>query len=506
VFARIKRYLLIPLVFAFITGITPVTLFAGCRIKACDETPVDPLLLVCGAPSQKMNINVWYIFEDASVMNTLASNFRSIHPNATISPRKFPSREEYTIQLNRAMGGPQAPDVFIIRNDELSVQKGRLAPMPLRVVRRPPDASESVDEYLAKFMPAVRTDLFLQETIRAGDGNLYEYQNLYGLPWGQEGIALFVNLDHIREFNSANPSRRIEPLPSANTTMRWTGLSDLANNLIRTPANWVAPPTEARPGVINPAAVSRYGVALGYGSQGAQGNVRYGEDVFISFLMQRNLEIIGEDWRTVNFMQGQNVTQSVEALARYSGFSDTWGRAEDGWTDSISAFNEGKVTAVFGRSFEMNFVPGNIQYEVVPFPQISENPAEWKIPAYYWARVVNANSINIPGSSPTAHCAWEFVKFVASAPQMKVYSEATKIPPTRIDLSEPDAVNLGGYRYNVYTGAIPYIHSWRKPEGERADQVVGKALNAAARGEQDKQRILNTLVQDLDQLLKVNPI
>jgi len=95
---------------------------------------------------------------------------------------------------------------------------------------------------------------------------------------------------------------------------------------------------------------------------------------------------------------------------------------------------------------------------------------------------------------------WDFIKFVASKEEMQVYSESTKIPPARSDLS-PD-LNLGSPRYNIFTASVPYAFSWYQGEPDAAEKIVITAINDVADGKTDAQAALTKAAQDLEVLLR----
>jgi len=501
VFSKAKRYVLVPVAIAFFTGIAPITLFGGCELKLCKpKEPVNPLALTCGTQQAPINLKMWYMFERPEAMNSLAAQFKTKHPNATVTPARKLTQEEYLTDLGIVSGTPEAPDIFIIRHDWLPIYKGKLAPMPDKILKRNPDASTTIDEYVDKFLPALANDMVVTNTlVNRQNGQTKEVKELYGVPWGQEGMALFVNLDHFKEYNSANSSNTLT-LPSSTKTMTWSQFREASTALVKLQNGWLQVPEDSNtPITVDHSKVRRYGAALGYGAVGKESNVRHAEDIFTTMLLQGGVPIIGEDRQSTLFTDGKYVQKAAETLRFYSDFRNTWGTSATGWTDSLGAFNAGLVSMAFLQSWEMGLINNAIKFEVVPFPQESNEQADWVTPSYYWVRVVNRNSANVD-------CAWEFIKFIASKDQMTTYAEATKLPPARKDLVGEGLVDMGNYKYDVFTNAVPYSQSWFKGNYEQADAAVNEAINRTSVDGVDQQTSLNDLAKKLVDILKKNPI
>ena len=135
----------------------------------------------------------------------------------------------------------------------------------------------------------------------------------------------------------------------------------------------------------------------------------------------------------------------------------------------------------------------SLHFEVVPFPQRNTDTNTWVTPSYYWARVVNTNSEHID-------LAWDFIKFAASQEQMKVYGEATHIPPARQDLI--GEVNLGSTKYDIFSQALPYAKSWVKGDPDTGYKVFVDAINDVAGHKKDSQAALKRAAEQLEQILK----
>jgi ABC-type glycerol-3-phosphate transport system substrate-binding protein len=498
VFEKFKRYVVIPLLFV-ILAIQPAFL-GGCKIKACTDNgaAVNPLALNFGTAQNPVNITMWYLFEDPGVMANLASQYKSIHPYTTVTPLRFSSREEYLDALGLKSGTDQAPDVFVIMNDWLPLYQGKLAPMPDINLHREPDAFTNIADYTKLFFPALTSDMAVTKSQKLSDGTTKETTSLYGVPWGVEGMALLANIDHFADYNDANPDQQLD-FPQASKTMTWNDFRKAAQQLIKTKDGWVKiSPLTNRPTTYDPAKVVHFGAALGYGASGLETNVAFSPDIFTNLLMQNNIEVIGVDRKTVEFSQPQYIQAASETLKTYADYSTLWGQTKDGMPSSVEAFAQGKVSLAFAHSYQLNSIPGTVHYEVIPIPQLKADDATtWVAPAYYWARVVNKTSKNM-------NVAWDFVKFVASKDRMKVYSEATRIPPARQDLI--DVVDLGNPKLKVFAQALPFTQSFYKGNWESFNSTISNMINAVAFKQKDSQSAIQEAAVALEKMLQQNQL
>ena len=443
-----------------------------------------------GTAAKPINIVMWYVFESPGVMQSLATQYQALHPYVTVTTIQYPSLVKYQEQLGLKSGTVEAPDVFFIRHDWLPLYILKLAPITDINLKREPDPSDSVDTYLKPFLPAVMDDMV--KTVKSIDPATKKEvtkKELYGIPWGYEGIALFINTDHFEQYNRANPGNQVK-IPIPTETMNWEEFANAAQRLIKTNTGWARVSNDQGTATqIDYKNVTRYGAALGNAT-----NVQHATDIFTAMLKQANVTMVADDKLTVEFIKSQNITASVNALKSFTGYNTVWDKT---WPSSMESFAADKVSMAFGRSYQIPGVEKNsaLHFEVVPFPQRSTDTASWAVPAYYWTRVVNKNSTHVEVS-------WDFIKFVASKEEMQVYSESTKLPPARSDL--PTSLNLGSAKYNIFTASVPYAFSWPQGEPDAAEKIMGTAINDMADGKTDAQSALNKAASDLTVLLN-NP-
>jgi len=359
-------------------------------------------------------------------------------------------------------------------------------------LKRDPDAVESVDDYVAKFFPALGSDMIMEQNVIDETSNKETTKrNLYGIPWGFEGLALFVNKGHFEDYNKAFSDDKINvPLPTQ--TMTWNELSEASQKLIYTSSGWAQVTKTAQGTTVtyDKNKVVRYGAALGTAV-----NVQHAPDIFTTYLMQQGIGIVSDDHETVEFIKSTNTSDAVSALNAFASYSEVW---DSTWPDSINAFANGKVSLAFGRSYQVPGIEKNssLNFSVVPFPQRTSEASSWVTPAYYWVRVVNRDCEH-------PEVAWDFIKFVASTEEMQVYSEATLMPPARPELL--DSVNMNSNNYAVYIQALPYTKTWYKGDADDADKAISDAITMVAQqccSQNVAQQALTEAAKQLEQILK----
>lgn len=461
---KIRRFILLP--FLFSSLLIPPAFLTGCQVKACsaEEGPVGPPpdWIWFGDAQNPINLVMWYTFEDAKVMEALAAEYQIMHPYVTITT--IPQRPfgEYIDQLGLKSGTDKAPDIYYIRNDWLPLYSGKLIPMPEKNYIRSQggqDQVETPEEYVDLFMPALKQDFFLQKTeIDPNTGEEKQISQLYGIPWGHEGVGLFVNLDHIDQYNRANPTQKIAtPIPTE--TITWEQFNAMSQKLIKARDNWVPPSPNPEYDI---STIEHFGAAFGNSV-----NIQHFPEMLSTMIMQYNVQIVSEDHTTVNFIRGDNITATVRAVEDFAEYDNYWNQQ---WPSSMEAFSQELVSLAFGKSYQLAGIESrNINFDVIPIPQRSaSDTTQWVTPSYYWARVVNRDTKH-------PEIAWDFLKWVASKETMKFYSESTQIPPARLDLSDSDGeltVTLNSKRYSPFLKALPYAQSWYKGDPQAAEQAL----------------------------------
>lgn len=485
-----RRWFAIPSLFLIM--LTPPAFLSGCTVKACQEEAPPPVappdFIYFGSPQDPINLVMWYTFEDSRVMEGLAAEYQALHPHVTITTIPQRPFDEYIDQLGLKSGTSSAPDIYFIRNDWLPLYSGKLRPMAEKNLIRNPDSSETFDEYVDLFPPAVRQDFLVQETVvNPTTGTETVESDLYGIPWGHEGVALFVNLDHIDQYNRANPTDRI-PVPIPTETISWEDFFAMSQKLIKTQDGWLDPNAEP---VFELDEIEHFGAAFGNST-----NVQHFPEMLSTLIMQKNVQLVADDRQTVNFIRGNNITSTVRAVEQFVEYNNYWSAD---FSSSLEAFAQGTVSLAFGKSFQLPGIEArNLNVEVIPIPQRNpSDPTTWVTPSYYWARVVNSDT-----EYPLI--AWDFVKWAASQDRMKFYAESTQIPPARLDLADPDGevtVTMNSNRYDPFLRSVPYAQSWYKGNYEDAEQAMRQMIIDVNNGE-DVQDAVTVFATELEGIVQ----
>ncbi len=517
------KKILMAVIMLSLLGIEP-TFLSGCSLKSCDKTATTtaPYPYSTIPAGRSVNINVWYLFEDHALMDSLASDYQRQHPNVTITPTGFPDRATYLTALNDKYGGAGQPDVFILLNDWLGNWKQRINYMPVNYITANKDnltggfdpvsdtshTSKEMDEYLARFFPALRTEWTTEVSGKNAQGiSKVLGPALWGIPWASEGMSLFVNLNHFQDYNSANPTDRLTP-PALDKPMTWNEFARDAQHLVYTSEGWHKVSTTGV-NTVDPATVIHYGAAMGYGSYGDATTVDNAQDILTTMFLQNGINVVNPDKQTSDLTDPKKTLVAYDVLTKYAQYAPMWADNNDPiWASmggkppsSMAAFAAGKVSMAFGRSYQVSSIPGSLHFEVVPFPQLSDDTKTWATPSYYWAHVVNRNS-QFPG------IAWDFIKYVASRSVMTTYSTTYKVPPARPDVAAVIAAQAQpglDATMQQFSLGLPYSKSYYKGGWEQANIIINTMINNVAFGKTDGNTALTTAAAALTNELKAAP-
>ena len=280
--------------------------------------------------NQKVTLTYWGLWEDASVMNPIISDFERQNPNITVVYSKQDSKD-YRDRLTARIQNGTGPDIFTFHNTWYPMLSGFLLPLPSSVI--------SKDQFAKSFYPVASSDL-----IKNG--------GIYGIPLELDTLALYVNTDIL---NSAG----IKP-PTT-----WEQFRDDAKSLT----------VKDSSGKIQTA-----GAAIG-----TFDNVNHAPDILSLLFVQNGADLS-------NFTNSSQ--QVSDALKFYTSFSSDSSSVWDSTLDpSLLDFSKGSVAMVFGYSwdyFNIKALNPALNFQIVPVPQL--DPTNPIAIASYWAQGASIKS------------------------------------------------------------------------------------------------------------------
>ncbi len=391
------------------------------------------------ATLEKVELNIWRVFDDDDTFETIINNYRALHPNVTINYTKL-RYDEYEDELVQAFAEGRGPDILSLHNTWLPAYQPLLEPMPesvtlsyqetqgtLRketVVVSKTENTMSERELEASFVEQVKDDVVLDYQ---ADPDIDPVEKIYGLPMSLDTLALFYNKDLYNNAGIATPP----------TT--WEELQD----------DVVALTTYDKNGNIE-----QSGVALGTSQ-----NVERASDI-VSLLMMQNGTQMTDERDRITFDEISEGTQegkypSFDAVSFYTEFADptkevySW---SDNFNSSFESFANGETAMFMGYSYHIPLIrtaSPKLNFGISQAPQIAS--AKEINYANYWIECVAKSSQN-------TDWAWDFVQFATNEEQVVSYLESAQKPTALRNLiaSQIDDSLLGAFAVQTLTAQSWY--------------------------------------------------
>lgn len=387
--------------------------------------------------NQQVELIWWGLFDEPSSYRSLIDSYQTDHPNIKITYLKQ-SAINYRPRVQTQLRSGQGPDIFMIHSSWAQMFKGDLTPSPTAIF---PTLTFNKDYY------SVIKD------------NLVIGSQVYGVPIEIDGLALYYNEDLLKNANVKPP-------------VTWQQFLDGARKI--TVKN-----TQGQ--------IETSGAALGTTT-----NVDFWPEILGLLFMQQpdaNLSSPGNKG-------------GGDVLRFYTSFvtdpnNKTW---DITLPSSTQMFEEGKLAFYFAdarRATEIRQANPNLNFKVIPVPQLPGNEANW---GSFWAFVVSAK--------PTSAEGWQFLKYLSSSQSLQIlYQEETQNQETgkafpRIDMADllkSDTI-LGAFITEAPTMKSWYLNSDAKDQGIN-DEIIalyGDTINNVVTKGADPQ----TTLQGMDVKIK----
>ena len=331
---------------------------------------------------------VYWDFWDENSIKPILTEFEKTHPGTKIN-YFFQSELNYRLRVTTQIKEGLGPDVFPIHNSWLTMFASILAPAPADIF--------TIGEYKNTFYP-VAMDSFVF-------GN-----QIYALPLGIDGLALYVNEDILAAGGVTIPNSWSEFIPAA-----------------------VKLTVKDSTGQIKTAGASI----------GTTENIDYWSDLLGLMLLQQ---------QTIDLKSPANPS-AAEVATFYTGFiidpsKKVW---EDNLPTSSDMFTTGRLAfyfAPFEKAAEIKAANPNLKFKIVPVPQLPGRNIGW---ASFWGEAVSGKSVH-------QKQAWELIKFLTSKEISKLFAS----PNARVDLATEQ---INDPLMGAFVSQGPYYKFWYMAEG-----------------------------------------
>lgn len=398
----------------FVVLIGSVLLLSGCRRN--ENGDGDPT-------GEQITLIWWNMFESQDNVQPLIDAFQEKHPNVVIQYKQQGVEggvSAYRNLLDNALTDQETindPDVYTIENTWVGKYEQFISPAPANVV----GASDMGD-----FYPIVQND--------------FAANSVLGLPLYVDTLAVIYNKNKLIEDGYSTPDNE------------WSEFQQQTFNLTK------------RDGSGN---IVSAGLAAATGE-----NVQFNFDI-ISLLMLQNGADLNNSTVLAGFSTSPEVQDSFDFYQQFSGREGSW---DENQKLDVAAFLEGRLAMFIAPSWRLNdILIYNDEYNlgldigIAPLPQLSgTDTTHW---GTYWGQTVAKGS-------PNSQMAWEFVKFISQAEQLRLLDQEVKGNGRKVGIFYP-RLSMASEISNdpnlrVFVQAIPFAKSWFMYDGYVMEQEFNK--------------------------------
>lgn len=432
------------------------------------------------AALEKINLEYWRVFDEASVFNDLIKTYREIHPNVTIDVTKM-RFEEYEDELIQAFAEDRGPDLFSIHNTWMGEYQPLITPLPdtlslvyqetqgtinketVAVIRE--EATMSVRDMQTQFVDVVADNVIMayQPDSRSDSTN-----RIWGIPYSVDTLALFYNKDLLNAAGIPEPPASWREFQEQ---VQELTLLDLNGNLVQS------------------------GAAIGYTE-----NVERAFDIVSLLMMQNGTQMTSSSGRAtfaeVPEDSSASVPPALSAVEFYTDFANplkvvyTWNEDQP---DSFDAFANGTAAFFLGYSYHIPLIKARnpkLNFEIAPVPQI-EGGRNVNY-ANYWIEVVSKSSAH-------SDYAWDFIQFVADAERVSDYLSKAGKPTALRTLINTQIEDLD---LSVFASQVLTAEDWyRGTDIDVAEEAVLDFVEAYLSGVEDPDRELEIAQSKVNQTI-----
>lgn len=411
-----------------LTGILVALIFmgAGCQFiqapGAAKKNTLPPVTL-----------NYWSVFNDSDQMQPVIDAYQKANTNVTIKYRKL-NITEYESALIDALATGQGPDIFSFHNTWLPKYVDKLEPISL--------SQSPINEYVP----------IVQDAGSVGE-------NLYGLPYSVDTLALYYNPKILASAGI--------PLPPAT----WDEFDAAVKKIV----------TRDPDGNL-----TREGAAIG-----TVGNINRGIDSLFLLMLQNATPMTNAANTEATFanrqiqQDGQPYTPGLAAFNKFLSYSRsnsttyTWNKDKQ---DAFQEFAAGKLGMLFNYQFNearIRALNPNLEFRIAPVPQIAGTNIPLTIPSFWFEGVSKKSQHQLD--------AWKFIVYATGAEGNKLYTDATKKPSSRKDIlqDQKNDRNLA-----AFASQATIAKSWYQKDANAIESVFIDAVSSVLAGTRDSENAL----------------
>lgn len=351
----------------------------------------------CGVPAPKHVSLTWWGALPAAAVQPVINAYVTGRPYVTIAYTQLdPKTGEQ--QLIEAWARNTGPDIYSLRNEQLKhfSSIGLVSPMP---------TSTTSYTYTKKKVLGIKEQLEICKVTRSAPSlevlnstfttgvlsDIARGGKIYGFPLQIDTVAMFYNQQLLDEAGILTPPKT------------WTDIVRIVPKLTL---------------LDDKGTIVRAGAAIGRGT-----NVPRMPEILATLLQQYKIPLTDKSGSLVTFTNAPGSPEVVSLAASFGNPSKTDYTWDETFPSALDALAQGKVAIAFGTQADLKSVRAQTtgaDIRVSTFPQLAERGTTYV--ADYWVETV-ATKVR------DANVAWDFLRFAADAPQVKLVLKTTKGTP-----------------------------------------------------------------------------
>lgn len=370
-------------------AILALTVLTGLGCKSLSEEEKSAI--------KPITLNYWTVFNDVEQLKQFAAEYKQLRPYVKINVRQV-RYEEFDSLFTNALADGVGPDIVSVHTRWLGRYQQRLSPMPPSVTAARIVVKSKLNKEMEVIpetnnMPSLS---YLENNyVQSAVDGVTNGGRIFGLPLAVDTLAIYYNKEILDRSGVAQPPTTwAEFVEAVKKVNKYTPNGDIIQS----------------------------GVAMGTGT-----NIDNSFDIVSLLMMQNGVEMAKGG--SVGFAAGLNKADyshpSLQALRFYTDFANSTNETYS-WNknmgDALTAFVQGKTGFYLGYAFDRQRIlaraPG-MKLQVIPIPQLNKtSPSNV---SNFWVESVVKDAKN-------QNEAWDFIRFMSTADNVKKYTEKTGQP------------------------------------------------------------------------------
>jgi len=393
----------------------------------------------------EVELTVWGV-DDKKAFDGIIAAYAAFRPNVAVQYVQV-DKDRYEQALLNALAAGEGPDVFLVDNNALLRQIGKMTPV-LRTQYNLVNLRDSREGF-----PDVVEDDFVK------DGEIY------ALPLYVDTLALAYNKELFNQASVVFPPGTWQDFQGTVQVLRKV---DPSGRILQA------------------------GAAIG----GSDKSISNAQDVLYLLMVQNGAPMVNDNFSSANFgVQGGLGLQAFNFYSQFANAASPYYTWNDSQPEFLESFARGETAMIFAYKSELDSLRSKnpfLDFRVAFVPQ----PAgESESVAY-----ANYKGLTVSKQSQVSNWAWDFIIHATTKPEVvSTYLSQVNLPPALNSLIN-DKINDEDLR--VFVRQALTAKSWPQSDDLAIDEIFSQAIRNVLTGQLDSQKALSQAESLVTQLMK----